>query len=182
MITVQTNIRLSKTIRDAYQAMGDANDRPAAYYMKKALEAFIQSPVKSAKAKVKPVASFDLVAQADGTATDRDAVFRHWLTRMNKGQNTKLTQERSKLIAARIRDGYSVDDMIRAIDGCAASAFNMGQNDNGTLYNDITLIFRSGSKLEHFRDSSAVVKNTQSHQVHTKSQDRFNSIMNTELD
>lgn len=79
-----------------------------------------------------------------------ERIFMHWKTVMNK-PNAKLTAERSKKITARLADGYTVDTIIRAIDGCAASDFHMGRKpDSPQQYNDFDLICRNGSKLESF--------------------------------
>jgi hypothetical protein len=49
-----------------------------------------------------------------------------------------------------MRDGYSVDDLCLAIDGCAASAFHMGENDRRTIYDSITLILRDADHVDKF--------------------------------
>ena len=82
--------------------------------------------------------------------SDVENVFEHWKKVMNKNNSAKLTKERTKLIKARFSEGYTVLEITQAIDGCAATPHNMGQNDNGTRYDDIALICRSGSHLERF--------------------------------
>lgn len=76
-------------------------------------------------------------------------VFAHWQSRMGK-PNAKFTTGRREKIRARLRDGYTVEQLERAVDACAASDFHMGQNDSGTAYNDLTQILRNGEKLEQF--------------------------------
>lgn len=82
-------------------------------------------------------------------------LFQYWVaaTDRNKSQ-TKLTPKRRTCITARLRDGYTVTDLKLAIDGCAASRFHQGENDGGTTYTDLTLIFRSGEHVEKFREAS----------------------------
>jgi hypothetical protein len=65
---------------------------------------------------------------------------------------TKLTPERDRRIRGRLRDGYSLADIKLAIANVARSGFHSGENDNGKVYNDLTLICRSGSQLEQYRD------------------------------
>jgi len=84
-------------------------------------------------------------------------VFEHWIMRMGKGKAAKLTKGRLKAIKDRIAEGYTVDDLKRAVDGCAKSKHHMGQNSQGTVYDDLTLICRSGEKVEHFMSNVAKV-------------------------
>ena len=77
-------------------------------------------------------------------------IFTYWLNVMNKGSNTKLTKKRRDKIQTRLGEGYTVDDIKQAITNCAKSDFHMGRNGNSTIYNDLELICREGSKLEHF--------------------------------
>lgn len=76
-------------------------------------------------------------------------VFNHWRETMGR-PTAKLTPDRRVKIRARAREGYTLAQMKMAIDGCASSTYHMGSNDQGTTYNDISLIFRTGSKLEDF--------------------------------
>ena len=77
-------------------------------------------------------------------------VFDYWCSVMNKNGSAKLTDKRKSCIKARISDGYTIDQLKQAIDGCAKSSHHMGQNDSGTVYDDLTLICRSGDKVEFF--------------------------------
>jgi hypothetical protein len=84
-------------------------------------------------------------------------IFDHWVIVMNKGSRAKLTPSRRTKIKARLKEGYPQSDIIRAIDNCALNPWNMGENPNGNLYNDLTLICRNGDKLEFYRDSIKAV-------------------------
>lgn len=79
-----------------------------------------------------------------------DDVFEFWLTTFSKMGSAKLTVGRKKNILARIKEGYSLDDMKLAITGCSKSEYHMGQNDNGKIYDSLELILRNGEKLENF--------------------------------
>lgn len=76
-------------------------------------------------------------------------VFDHWQQAMGKPR-AKLTADRARKVRARLREGYNVQEILQAVQGCAASPFHRGENDRGTEYVDLTLICRSGSKLEQF--------------------------------
>jgi hypothetical protein len=78
-------------------------------------------------------------------------VFAYWQYKLNHPK-ALLTADREQKIRARLKEGYTIADIKKGIDGCAASAFHMGksQNSEGTVYDDIELICRKGSKLESF--------------------------------
>jgi hypothetical protein len=77
-------------------------------------------------------------------------IFRHWQKVMGKDSRAKLTQKRKSKISARLKDGFTVQEICRAISGCANSAYHMGQNDSGTIYDDLELICRDDGKLRQF--------------------------------
>ncbi len=79
-------------------------------------------------------------------------IFKQWRRRMNKTETTKLTDGRRRVILARLKEGYTEEQMLGAIDGCAASEFHMGGNETKTAYNDLTHILRNGEKLEQFQE------------------------------
>lgn len=81
-----------------------------------------------------------------------ERVFEVWRAEMGKGGSAKLTRERRAKVEARLKEGYSAEEIIDAVRNCAASDFHRGANERGTAYNDLTLICRTGSKLEQFRD------------------------------
>lgn len=76
-------------------------------------------------------------------------VFGHWQWRMNH-KNAKLDDKRKKLIQKALKLGYSVEDLVAAIDGCAKSPHHMGQNDTNTVYDDLGLILRDAGKIDGF--------------------------------
>lgn len=77
-------------------------------------------------------------------------IFDYWCSVMGKSGNAKLTAKRASAVKARLKEGYSVDHIKQAVDGCRRNQFNMGQNSNKVVYDDLELICRSGEKLEHF--------------------------------
>lgn len=76
-------------------------------------------------------------------------IFEYWQQIMDHPQS-KLIAARERAIAARLREGYTVDQVKSAIDGCKRSPFHQDQNDAGAVYDDLTLICRNGAKLEQF--------------------------------
>lgn len=76
-------------------------------------------------------------------------VFAYWQTRTGRAR-ARMTPERATKILARLRQGYSEDDLRAAIDGCVASPFHSGENAQGTVYDDLDLILRNGSTVERF--------------------------------
>ena len=80
---------------------------------------------------------------------DHNKVFEHWQNVHGK-QQAKLIKNRLSKINARFKEGYTVDQLKLAIDGCKLSGFHMGENDKGTPYNDLTTILRDGAQVEKF--------------------------------
>ena len=78
-------------------------------------------------------------------------VFSYWCQVMGKNENqNKLTTKREKAIKARLKEGYTVEEIKTSIYGCSQDSFSMGHNDRNKPFNDIELICRSGEKLESF--------------------------------
>lgn len=82
-------------------------------------------------------------------------VFTYWQRVLNHPR-AQLDAKREKAIKARLKDGYTVEDLCVAVDGCSRSAYHMGQNDTRTLYNDIELICRDGPKVDGFIKKATV--------------------------
>lgn len=80
-------------------------------------------------------------------------IFEYWKMRMGKSNNAKLNGKRLANLKARLKDGYGVEYIKKAIDGCASSPHHMGQNDQGTVYDDLELICRTSTKVENFAES-----------------------------
>lgn len=90
------------------------------------------------------------VSQPRGNAgTEVREVFVYWQQARNHPQ-AKLDAKREKAIKARLKDGYTVGELCQAVDGCSASAYHMGQNQNQAVYDDIELICRDASKVDGF--------------------------------
>lgn len=79
-----------------------------------------------------------------------ERVFEHWRQVMHKNARTAYDKARQNKVNARLSDGYTVEDLILAVDGCAKTPHNMGQNDRGQEYNDLSLICRDAEHVDRF--------------------------------
>ncbi len=126
--------------------------------MEHKLDELTRATCRAPRGRTQPVTDDSARNLALGTrhveSVDTKIVFEHWCQIMGKRGNAKLTPERRRLIKARLKDGYEVKDLMRAIEGCAKSDFHMGRGQyrGAKKYNDLTLILRDGSKLEGFRE------------------------------
>lgn len=72
-------------------------------------------------------------------------VFEHWITKFGLAGQTKFTEDRKRRVRARLNEGYTVDRLKAAIDGCAASQWHREAGET-----DLELICRSASKTDKF--------------------------------
>lgn len=80
-------------------------------------------------------------------------VFAYWQVTLEH-PTAKFTGERRRKVEARLREGYTVHQLKRAVDGCKATPHNMGENDTGQKWDDLALICRNGSQVERFQDAA----------------------------
>lgn len=101
----------------------------------------------------KPIDKVQTNAEPDGPAPvvsfEVKAVFEYWQTARGH-EKAKLDEKRKRAIKARLKDGYSAEDLCRAVDGVAKSPHHMGQNDQRTVYDDIELICRTAVNVDKF--------------------------------
>jgi len=81
-----------------------------------------------------------------------ERVFDEWRRVTGRTGRTILTPNRERLIRARIKDGYHLDDLLDAVRGWRRSPFHSGRNQSRTVYNDLELLLRSPENVERFRD------------------------------
>ncbi|EPQ5081235.1 YdaU family protein [Acinetobacter baumannii] len=72
-------------------------------------------------------------------------IFDFWKVTFNKNDRTVLDNPRKSKIQARLKEGYTVEDIKTAIVGCSKSQFHIEGN-----HTDLTLICRNATKLDHF--------------------------------
>lgn len=75
-------------------------------------------------------------------------VFEHWCSVMQKRTNTIFSKDRQAKVKARLREGYTVDQLKEAITGYTHIPFNMGDNADNRRWDDLELICRSGSNVD----------------------------------
>lgn len=79
-------------------------------------------------------------------------VFDHWCLVMGKGTTVVLDAKRAARIEWALKN-YPTDDIFDAIEGCASTPWNMGDNPGRKRYDDLTLILRDATHLERYRDA-----------------------------
>jgi hypothetical protein len=94
------------------------------------------------------------------TDTIRD-VFSHW-RKYHPRAFPRLHSELKewKRVADRLKDGYSLAQLCRAIDGIHNSPFHRGENDRNRAYMSLELCMRDASRVEQFM---AVMDEHESH-------------------
>lgn len=92
---------------------------------------------------------------AEVTQKQISDVFMHWVE-IHAGNNTSgypvLDETRGTAIEKMLKQGYSVDSLKLAIEGCALSPFHRGENKTGDIHNAISLIFKNSDQVEKFID------------------------------
>jgi len=91
-------------------------------------------PANAGQVEVKPLSAVDEVVQ-------------HYLTYHPRSRPGKA--ERT-LIAARLKEGFTVDQLRQAIDGQHRSPYHLGKNDRGATYLGLELAMRNSSKVNQF--------------------------------
>lgn len=76
-------------------------------------------------------------------------VFDYWRSTM-RSKRAMLDEKRKRLIGSMLDNGYSPEDLCKAIEGCSKSSFHMGMNDKGMKYNGLDLIMRSAEHVDKF--------------------------------
>lgn len=88
-------------------------------------------------------------ASPDTTTETVQTLFDHWRVVHNHG-NAKLTSDRRSKVKARLRDGYTVQDITEAIEGALVDPA-LQQNERGVVYDDLATICKDGRTLERCR-------------------------------
>ena len=76
-------------------------------------------------------------------------IFAYWQEK-TKHPGAILDAKRKTAITRALKLGYSAEQLRSAIDGCLKSPWHQGNNDDGKVYDAITLIFRDAEHIERF--------------------------------
>lgn len=101
--------------------------------------------------------------------TPQEEVFEFWVLHLNHPRAV-FDEKRRKAVAARLRDGYSVADLILAVRGCKLTPHNMGENDRQEIFDDLELICRDTPHVERFIARVEVGVNGNGHKPKTASE------------
>lgn len=80
-----------------------------------------------------------------------EQVFDAWKASTKKTAATVLDPKRRALIIKALAT-YPIADVLDAVRGWEHSAHHRGENDGGTVYNDLGLLLRDAGNIERFRD------------------------------
>lgn len=72
-------------------------------------------------------------------------IFDFWSMEMDK-LGVGFSGRRRAKVLSRLKEGYTVEQIKRAIVGCKTSPWHQGENDRGEKFDDLTLICANSSK------------------------------------
>ncbi len=76
-------------------------------------------------------------------------IFTHWQQVMDHPRS-QLSSDRQTLILQALKWGYSVVDLCSAINGCAKTPHNLGENPQCQRYDGLSVIFKNCDQIERF--------------------------------
>jgi hypothetical protein len=88
------------------------------------------------------------------TPPEGEVVFKWWKETFRKTNGVKLDRKRLSKIKARLKEGFTVDDLKAAITGAKADPFLMGKNDDRKKYDDLVTILRDAPQVERLIEQS----------------------------
>lgn len=71
---------------------------------------------------------------------DVDAVVGYWMQATGRTRRS-ITERRKSIVRARLKDGWSVEQLKKAVDACLSSDWHTGENPRGIVYTDTSHIF-----------------------------------------
>lgn len=93
------------------------------------------------------------VSSSQLNSSASNEIFDYWKTIMNH-PHAKLDNKRKRVITNALKLGYSQSNLKQAINGCANTPYNMGKNNSGQIYDDISLILRDADHIERFMNNA----------------------------
>lgn len=77
-------------------------------------------------------------------------VFVHWMAVMQFDRPRKLTKDRRSRILARLREGYTVEQLWQVAETAATQPFWRGQNRWNKPFDDISNIYKHAARVDMF--------------------------------
>jgi len=79
-------------------------------------------------------------------------VLNHWANKLFPGRKPLLDRKRRARVEARLAEGFTVEQLCRAVDGVTESDWHMGRDPKteGKSYRDVGVIFRDAAQVEKF--------------------------------
>lgn len=125
--------------------------------LEKTLDAAANAPKEGVGTILKDV--IDLISQSDSANNDstlpnkepnKDSpAYRVWEAYRAKGHQTaRFTRARQALVAARLKEGYTEQDLIDSIDGYHVSPHHTGDNERGKSYLEFELMVRDAKHVD----------------------------------
>jgi hypothetical protein len=111
------------------------------------------------------------LSRVDSFTEQVTEVFNHWKSVMNHPRSV-LDAKRRRIITSRLKDGLTIEQLKTAVDGCRASPFHMGKNDDSRVHDGIDLIFRNAEKVEWFENIK--LRNGANHNANSNGNDGTN--------
>ncbi|MBX4769476.1 replication protein [Klebsiella oxytoca] len=93
------------------------------------------------------------VIQDEPQADPVRKVFTHW-QKEHHHLSAKLDDKRRKRIKARLAEGFTADELCRAISGAKGDSWLMGKNPSKKRYDGIDTLLRDAAQVERLRDLS----------------------------
>lgn len=82
-------------------------------------------------------------------------VFEQWKLQTEQGDRVRLTPDRRKHINARLHEGYTVQELVEAVQGAVA---NPHRDDKGNPYLEVQSIFSTAARVDRYRSLVASSK------------------------
>lgn len=91
----------------------------------------------------------DPPAPVESRAAQARRVFTHWQEVFNHNRAI-FGAKRQRAVEARLKQGFTVERLKQAVDGCRKSAYHQGENKDHQVYDDLELICRDEKHVEQF--------------------------------
>lgn len=78
-----------------------------------------------------------------------EEIFLHW-KKVHEHPRVPLRPSLVKKIQARLKEGYSKEELLEAIEGCKLNPWHQGENPNGVKYDRLDLILRDSEHVDMF--------------------------------